>query len=62
MLAITHKYDYYLNRLLKENGFFFIQNAELEMIKPISKDFIKEYESIKNLKKPWIAPLEQAGF
>lgn len=62
ILAFIHKYNFDMKLLLKQSGYFSTPNAEMEMIKPISKDFIQIYELQKRLKKPWIAPLEQSGF
>ncbi len=62
MLAVTHVNDIFLNKMLKENGFFSIQNADLEMINPISKEVIDTLSRLKSSNKPWIPPLEQAGF
>ncbi len=62
MMAFVHDNHFHLTRLLKENGYFSIKKADLEMILPISKDFIQIYESLKEVKKAWLPPLEQAGF
>ncbi|MHA1378000.1 MAG: GNAT family N-acetyltransferase [Candidatus Helarchaeota archaeon] len=62
MLAFVHQNNFCLNKLLKENGYISVQNAELEMINPFSKKFIEIYNSLKDTNRPWVAPLEQAGY